>query len=225
LVRASGSDLGFVIGPAGEQATIVDDEGTVLDFDQALMVLVQLVAARHPGARIALPVSTTSHAARLAAERGAEVVWTPTGDAGLQEVAARGDITFAGSADGEYIWPGFLPATDAMATLANLLDLLAHQGGRLSALVRDLPAVHMAHESVPTPWERKGAVMRELVERLPPDGLTLVDGVKIRRDDGWVLVRPDPDDAVTHVLAEATSTAEARRVVEEYARRIRQGMR
>jgi len=225
LVRASGSDLGFVLGPHGEQATIVDDEGTVLDRNQALMLLVLLVAERHPGARIALPVSTTAHAARLATEHGAEVVWTPTDDAGLQEVAAQGGITFAGSAEGTYIWPDFLPASDASATLAKLLDLLAHSPRRLSEIVRDLPAVHIARESVPTPWERKGAVMRELVERVPPDSVELIDGVKIRRDDGWVLVLPDPEEAVTHVLAEAASGNEARQVAQEYARRIRQSVR
>ncbi len=116
------------------------------------------------------------------------------------EVAAQGDVTFAASADGGYIWPDFLPAVDASATLAKLLDLLARADRPLSAFVRELPTVHIARESVPTPWERKGAVMRELVERVPPDGLVLIDGVKIQRDDGWVLVLPDPEEAVTHVL-------------------------
>ena len=225
LVRASGSDLGFVLGPHGEQATIVDDEGTVLDRDQALLLLVRLVAGDTPGARIALPVSTTAHAARIATDHGAEVVWTPTGDAGLQEVAAQGAVTFAASADGDYIWPDFLPAADASATLAKLLGLLARADRPLSAYVRELPTVHIARESVPTPWERKGAVMRELVERVPPEGLVLIDGVKIQRDDGWVLVLPDPEEAVTHVLAEAGSEAEARQVAQEYARRIRQSVR
>ena len=67
--------------------------------------------------------------------------------------------------------------------------------------------------------------MRELVERVPPDSLELVDGVKIRRDDGWVLVLPDPEEAVTHVLAEAGSDDDARQVAQEYARRIRQMLR
>ena len=140
-------------------------------------------------------------------------------------VAAQGDVSFAASPDGSYIWPDFLPASDASVTLAKLLDLLARSDRPLSALVRDLPAVHIARESVPTPWERKGAVMRELVERVPPDSVELVDGVKIRRDDGWVLVLPDPEEAVTHVLAEAGTDAEARQVAQEYARRIRQSVR
>jgi mannose-1-phosphate guanylyltransferase/phosphomannomutase len=225
IVRASGSDLGFVIGPHGEQVAIVDNEGTVLDPDHALLLLVELVAEHHPGARIAMPVSTTAHAARLAEERGCEVVWTPTGDAGLQEVAAHGDVLFAASGDGAYIWPDFLPASDASATLGKLLDLLSRTPRRLSEITRELPVVHMARESVPTPWERKGAVMRELVERVSPDALVLIDGVKIQLDNGWVLVLPDPEAAVTHVLAEADSSGEARQIAQEYARRIRQSVR
>jgi mannose-1-phosphate guanylyltransferase/phosphomannomutase len=204
---------------------VVDDEGVVLDLDQMLLLFVRLVAEHHPGARIALPVSTTAHAARIAEAHGADVVWTPTGDAGLQEVAAQGDITFAGSPDGAYIWPDFLPASDASATLAKLLDLLARSAVPLSAYVRELPDVHIARESVPTPWERKGAVMRELVERMPPDSVLLVDGVKIERDDGWVLILPDPEEALTRVLAEASSASRAERTAQEFARRIRQSIR
>jgi mannose-1-phosphate guanylyltransferase/phosphomannomutase len=225
LVRASGSDLGFVIGPHGEEAVIVDDEGTVLDRNQALLLLVTLVATHTPGARIACSISTTEQAARIAEAHGAEVVWAPTGAAGLQEIASEGGIAFAASADGSCLWPDFLPANDASATLAKLLDLLARDGRRCSEIVRGLPTVAMAHVVVPTPWERKGAVMRELVERVPPEQLVLVDGVKIVRDDGWVLVLPDPEDAATHVVAEAGTEADARRAAEEYARRIRQSLR
>src|SRR5580765_2783632 len=178
LVRASGSELGYVLAPDGERSTIIDDEGHVVAPDQALLALVVLVAERHPGARIALPVSVTQEAERLAVERGAEIVWTKLADASLMEVAANEDITFAASPDGGFIWPDFLPAFDALATLAKLLDLLAATGRRLSDVVRDLPSVSIAHESVPTPWERKGAVMRELVERVPPEQTELIDGVK-----------------------------------------------
>jgi mannose-1-phosphate guanylyltransferase/phosphomannomutase len=225
LVRASGSDLGFVIGPNGEDAVIVDDEGTVLDRNQMLLLLVALVATHTPDARIALSVSTTQQAVRIAEAHGATVHWTPTGASGLQEVAARGGVAFAASPEGSFLWPDFLPANDASATLAKLLDLLARDGRPCSEIVRGLPAVAMAHEVVPTPWERKGAVMRELVERVPPEQVVLVDGVKMLRDDGWVLVLPDPEEAATHVVAEAGSEAEARRSAEEYARRIRQTLR
>jgi mannose-1-phosphate guanylyltransferase/phosphomannomutase len=82
----------------------------------------------------------------------------------------------------------------------------------------------MAHETVVTPWEQKGLVMRSLVEMAGRD-VVLVDGVKVQHTNGWVLALPDPEEPVTHVWAEADSDAEARRLGQEYARRIRQLVR
>ena len=67
--------------------------------------------------------------------------------------------------------------------------------------------------------------MRTLVERSGDRELVLVDGVKVRHDDGWVLALPDPEEPVTHVWAEADSDGDARRLAQEYVRRIRQMMR
>ena len=227
LVGASGSDLGCVISPDGETITLIDDSGRVLTDAEALLALVCLVSDAVEGARIALPVHVTSVAEQLARERGAEVVWTKRADVHLMEVASEGDVALAAAPDGRFIWPDFLPAFDATTTLAKLLHLLAGSGTRLSSVVESLPRVHLVHETVPTPWERKGAVMRELVERETERNseLMLVDGVKILRPDGWALVLPDPEDPSTHVWAESDGDNAARQLAQEYARAIRQAMR
>jgi mannose-1-phosphate guanylyltransferase/phosphomannomutase len=140
------------------------------------------------------------------------------------EVAAQGDVQLAASQEGGFIFPAFLPAFDATATLVNLLAMLAASGLRLSKVVETAPRSHVAHEVVPTPWEQKGLVMRTLVETSTEE-LVLVDGVKVLRDEGWILVLPDPEDPVTHVWAEGTSDREAKALVQEYTRRIRQMIR
>ncbi|HEX6311827.1 MAG TPA: sugar phosphate nucleotidyltransferase [Acidimicrobiia bacterium] len=225
LVRASGSDLGLVVDPDGETAILIDDEGVVLRPEQSLLALVTLVAIAHPGATVALPVSVSREAERIAAEHGAEITWTKLSAASLMEVASRGDVDLAASLDGGFIWPDFLPAFDATATLANTLDLLAATGRSLSSVVRGLRRVHIAHETVRTAWERKGQVMREMVEREGSGDVVLVDGVKVLHPDGWALVLPDPEEALTHVWAEAGSDQEARRLAQDYAKRIRQILR
>ena len=221
LVRTSGATLGMMLGPDGELARLVDDEGHVLSDREVLLALVTLVSRAHPGSRIALPVSVTQAAERIAAESDVAVVWAKLSSAHLMEAATGTDVVFAGSDEGACIWPDFLPAPDASATLVRLLDLLAAQSTSLSAIVGDLPAVHIEREQVPTPWERKGTLMRELVEHSGDEEVVLVDGVKICLDDEWVLVLPDPEEAITHVWAEAPSAREARRLAQEYARRVR----
>jgi mannose-1-phosphate guanylyltransferase/phosphomannomutase len=225
LVGASGSHLGCIISPDGESVVLVDDNGHVLSRTEALLSLVLLVAETHDAARIALPVTVTRAAEQIAVDRGAEIVWSKVSDASLMEAASEGGVAFAASPDGGYIWPDFLPAYDGTATLAKLLDLLAATGRSLSSVVAELPRVHLVHESVPTPWEQKGAVMRELVEREAGHDLVLVDGVKVLRPDGWVLILPDPELAVTHVWSEAESDPAARQVAREYAQAIRQALR
>ncbi len=225
LVRTANAHLGAVVDPDGEHIVLVDDEGHVLSHDEALLALVTLVCSSRPGARIALPVSSSRAAEAIAARHGAEIVWTKLSAAHLMDTADSGDVHLAASQDGGFVFPDFLPAYDATATLVKLLELLARSGTRLSQLVAGLPRVHIAHESVVTPWEEKGAVMRLMVEAVKDEELVLVDGVKVVHDGGWALVLPDPDEPLSHVWAEAGTEAEARIRAQEYARRIRQMLR
>jgi mannose-1-phosphate guanylyltransferase/phosphomannomutase len=82
----------------------------------------------------------------------------------------------------------------------------------------------MAHEVVATPWERKGTVMRELVERSTDHDLVLVDGVKVMLEHGWALVLPDPEQPATHVWAEGDNKQAAHELAAEYAAAIRQAL-
>ena len=63
------------------------------------------------------------------------------------------------------MFPSFLPAFDAVATLVRLLSILALDRTPLAELVADLPSVAIVRREVPTPFEQKGLVMRTLVER------------------------------------------------------------
>ncbi len=224
LVRSAGAHLGAVLDPDGERIILVDDEGHILTDEQALLAMVTMVAGEK--VRIALPVSVTSAAERIAVEAGAEVVWTKVSAPSLMDAAASGGFTLAASQDGGFIFPDFLPAFDATAALVKLLELLASSGSRLSKVVAGLPRVHLAHETVVTPWEQKGLVMRLVVEEAKDKEVVLVDGVKVLEGDGaWALVLPDPDEPLTHVWAEGSSATEARTLAQTYARTIRQILR
>jgi mannose-1-phosphate guanylyltransferase/phosphomannomutase len=225
LVRASGAHLGGVIDPDGEKLVLIDDEGHILDNTETLLALIQLLPAKILGDRIALPVSTTKVASELAAVEGTSIVWTKLSNPALMDAATEAGVGFAGNQSGEYILPGFMPAFDAAATLVKVLDLLAFHDRTLSQVVASLPKAHVVHETVVTPWEQKGTVMRTLVEQSKDRDVELVDGIKVLHDGGWALALPDPEEPITHIWAEAASDGEARRLAQEYARRIRQMVR
>ncbi|MBI2710219.1 MAG: NTP transferase domain-containing protein [Actinobacteria bacterium] len=225
LVRASGAALGAVLNPDGEHLTLVDDRGRVLDDATALHAVLRLVAGHLLGDTVALPVNVSQVTERLVAPFGVRVRYTKTSTSALMEAATDPGVGFAASTDGGFILPGFLPAFDAAASLVKVLELLALEGTMLSEVVDSLPRSHLVRESVVTPWEQKGLVMRRLVEQAKDHQLVLVDGVKVLHDGGWALALPDPDEPVTTVWAEGSTDAEARRLAQEYARRIRQMVR
>jgi mannose-1-phosphate guanylyltransferase/phosphomannomutase len=219
LVRSSGAQLGAVIASDGEQLTLVDDTGLVLSDGDALLAVSRLVAETTPGARVAVPVSATWRLNEVLADLGAEVVWTQIGVANLMEVAQENGATLAASTEGGFAFPQFLPAYDAVATLVRVLAMLAKSDQRLSQLRAGLPHVCVAHETVLTPLDQKGAVMRVFLEGARAGEIVLIDGVKVISASGWTLVVPDTEEPLTHVFAEAddeaSSLARARAAADE----------
>lgn len=224
LVRASGAHLGAVIDADGERLRLVDDQGRVLTHVEALLAFVELVSDHLLGDTIALPVNTTAKARDIATAHGVQVVPTKLSTPALMSAANDPGVGFAADGQGGYILPGFLPAFDGAAALLKMLDLLARSHRSLSEVVDALPKVHLVHETVVTPWEQKGMVMRSLME-MGSRNVELVDGVKVNHANGWMLALPDPEDPVTHIWAEAGTDIEARQLAAEYARRIRQLIR
>jgi len=225
LVRTSGSHLGGVIDPDGEQLRLIDDEGHVLTFTEALLAMLTLLPGTLYGDRVALPVNSTTSAQRILEQHGIQVVWTKLSSSALMDAAGEPGVGFAGNQSGNFILPGFMPGFDAAASFVKMLDLLAFHGVKLSDVVEGLPRVHLVHETVVTPWDQKGSVMRTLMEQSKDREVVLVDGVKVIHEGGWALALPDPEEPVTHVWAEGQSGDNARRLAEEYARRIRQMVR
>jgi len=222
LVRSSAADVGAVLAPDGERLTLVDDRGAILSGDQLMLAFTSLVTSTSPGATVALPVDAPAAAETTVQANDGTVLWTRRSAAHLLEEASAVKASLAVDRRGGVAIPTFLPAFDAVAALVHLLGHLAVAEKRLSELARELGRPSIAEERVVTPWEQKGLVMRELVERHGDRKLVLVDGVKIAHDDGWALVVPDPEEPMTLVWAEAADDAAARARAQEYARRIRQ---
>lgn len=219
LVSASGASLGAAITADGERLFLVDDRGRVLSDTQAALAMISLTVALTPG-KVAMPVSAPKAAAEIIQAAGGEVVWThlagPATAAGDDE-----EVIFATDLEGGYVIGGFLPAFDATAALLKLLELLSRNEATLADTVDHLPPTSVSRESIKTPWELKGTLMRRLVERFGDRETVLVDGVKVLDETGWTLFVPDRSEPLTHIWAEDKGPAASRRRAHEAARLVR----
>jgi mannose-1-phosphate guanylyltransferase/phosphomannomutase len=219
LVSSSRAAFGVRFDHVGERLALVDERGELVHDDRALLVVLDLVAAeRGRGAKIALPVTTTRVAEQVTRFHGAEIAWTSTSPDDLSRTAAQPDVVFAGDGRGGFVIPEFSQAIDGMAAFARLIGLVARTQLTLSQIDARIPQAHVVRRSVPTPWAVKGTVMRRVVEAAGQREIDTTDGVRVVEPDGsWVLVLPDPAQAVTHLWAEAEDAASAARLVGVWA--------
>jgi len=222
LVPAVGADLGVVFDAAAERLYLVDERGREIPVEQTLLLFLRLIGSNGRRGKLAFPITVTSHVDALLEGSGLEVVRTPASLGDLTKAAAEEGVIFAGAVGGGYVFPEFLPAYDAIASLCKLLELLAPESGPLSGLVAELPASTLVHRQLPCPWALKGVVMRVMTERLRDRKLDLMDGIKVFEERGWAQILPDPDQPIVHIYAEGRTEedskaleAEFRAIVEE----------
>jgi len=221
LVASSGAAFGVRFDHVGERIAIVDERGDLIDDDRALLVFLDLVAAESRGARVALPVTTTRVADQVTQFHGLSVSRTSLAAAALSREARQEGVVFAADGRGGFVVPEFGPAIDGLAAFVRLLALVARTRLTLSAIDARIPSIAILRRSVPTPWAAKGTVMRRVVESVDADTghiLDTTDGVRVVGPDGsWVLVLPDPSEAVTHLWAEGADLTEAHTLLRRWA--------
>jgi mannose-1-phosphate guanylyltransferase/phosphomannomutase len=219
LVVAVSADLGAVFDRSAERLYLIDEEGHEVPVDQALLLYLKLLAGRDDRhGRVVVPVTATSQVDEIVGGRF-EVARTPRSLAALTNAAAQEGVVFAGAVGGGYVFPEFLPAYDAIASLCKLLELLAGVERPLSSLVAELPRPTLVHRQIACPWALKGMVMRVLNERYADANVDLRDGIKIFDERGWVQVLPDPDEPLVHIYAEGP-TVEVSEELEQELRAI-----
>jgi mannose-1-phosphate guanylyltransferase/phosphomannomutase len=220
LVRAVGAEMGVVFDRAAERVYLVDEVAKEVPVDKALLLFLRLISSNGRRGRLAFPITVTSLVDRLVEGSDLEVIRTPATLADLTKAAADEDVVFAGAVGGGYVFPEFLPAYDAVASLCKLLELLAPVGRPLSELVAELPASTLVHRQLPCPWALKGTVMRMLTERFRDRDVDLLDGIKVFDERGWAQVLPDPDEPLVHIYAEGRSDAESQQLESEFRRLV-----
>lgn len=216
------ANMGILFDHDGETFALVDDTGRVIEGDHLLALMTLCVARSKKGARIAMPVTVPDAIAKIAEENGATIVRTRSDQRSVMANAdtERATLDFAGGGGHEPIFPQFQPVFDALFAATKLMEMVAAERRKLSELVDELPQWHLVTRVIACPWERKGEVMRTLLDEQKHNKVELIDGIRVARDGGWVLVLPDASDPTLNIYAEGRTDRDAIRYIDEVSHRI-----
>ena len=224
VVTSLGYDMGFIIDPGAEKIYAVCETGESIWNYRLLTIVTKLYLETHPHIKkIAVPVVASSEVEIIAAEYGAEVVYTKNTHLAMMEATNDPDIGFVGGTRGGFVFPQFLFAIDGMYATAKIMEMTAKSGLTLGKLDQELPRRAVTERTIPCPWELKGRAMRKAMEHSENMERQLIDGVKIFFEDrDWVLLIPDKERPRFHVVVETDDAEKSAQLALEYEKLVRE---
>lgn len=213
VVPAMGADLGVAHDGDADRAVFVDETGTVIDGGAVFAALAEAVV--EPGEAIVTGVTASRRLRDVADRTGARLELTRVGAAHIitrvRELQADGTpVAIAGEENGGIVFPEHRLTRDG-----------AYTAGRVLALVVDEPASTTFEPYSDLVFRRtavrydtadeRGALMERAREwATSADGsVTSVDGYRLDREEGWVLIRASGTEPLLRIYAEASDAATA----------------
>ena len=212
-VAAAGADLGIGFDGDGDRIGIIDAKGRQVPGDLLTAFLARDVAARHAGAPILLDVKSSESALRLIEDAGASAQIWKTGHSHMKKRMKELGAPLAGEMSGHiFIGDGYLGFDDAIYAGARIVTQMIQGGQSITDFMDSLPPQHATPElRIDCPDTEKFAVMEKIRTHVfashDPGDVNVIDGVRVRTDSGWWLIRASNTEAALVARAEAGDEA------------------
>ncbi|WP_297025743.1 phosphoglucosamine mutase [Thermoplasma sp.] len=215
LMADGNFDLGIAHDGDADRVVFIDERGEFIDGDRSLALLVKNVASA--GDIVVTPVSSSDAISDVCASVGATLIRTKVGAPIVARTMIQNGAVIGGEENGGVIYGKHQYCRDGAMTLSLMLDLMARSNRKISELVRELPQYFLDKRQV----ER--TVDWTLLERELRRGekVDTTDGIKIMKEDGWILIRPSGTERILRIYAESTDMAAARHYADQYVSKIK----
>ncbi len=211
-VKDLGADIGLAHDGDADRTICIDEKGNFVLGDKTFALVEKQMLKENNGGIIVTTVATSQAIYDVAEEFGGEVIATAVGDLLVARKLKDTDGLFGGEENGGLIFPDFIYGRDAAMTVAKLLEILAKEDRPFSELVAELPVYYQEKLKIECPDDEKEEVMSKIAEEIKTTTdfeLDTTDGVKILKDDGWVIIRPSGTEPIFRCFAESDSMDKA----------------
>ena len=217
VVKELGADIGLAHDGDADRTICIDENGSFVLGDKTFTLVEKQMLKENNGGTIVTTVATSQAIYDVAEEYNGEVIATAVGDLLVARKLKDTDGLFGGEENGGLIFPDFVYGRDAVMTVAKILEIIAKEKKPLSELVSELPVYYASKMKIECPEDEKEFVMKSIADEIQSTTdfeLDLTDGVKILKEDGWVIIRPSGTEPIFRCFAESDSQAKADEMTE-----------
>ncbi len=205
MVKATHAAMGLAHDGDADRTVFVDEKGRFIEENREFALIARSMCREKKGV-VVTPVSTSRIIEEVAGESGCTVDYTAVGSIyvarRMMELISGGTpVVMGGEGNGGLIYPGHQFCRDGALTAAKMISLVAESGDSLSGMAGSLPRYHMIKEKIRVGDAR--ALVAGLVGRYAAERPDLTDGMRLNRDESWVLVRPSGTEPLVRITVES----------------------
>ena len=212
VVKQLNADIGLAHDGDADRTICIDEKGNFVLGDKTFSLVEKQMLKENNGGTIVTTVATSQAIYDIAEEYNGEVIATAVGDLLVARKLKDEDGLFGGEENGGLIFPDFVYGRDAVMTVAKILETIAKEKKPLSKLVEELPVYYATKTKIECSDDLKEEVMENIANEIKTTtdfDLDTTDGVKILKNDGWVIIRPSGTEPIFRCFAESDSQEKA----------------
>ncbi|MFH1126160.1 MAG: phosphoglucosamine mutase, partial [Candidatus Altiarchaeota archaeon] len=210
-VKKEKADIGFVHDGDADRAAAVGADGRMVEWDSFLSVLAYGFSK----------VVTTVDASMRIEDVCKKVIRTPVGDVAVADAIRKNNADFGGEPSGTFIFPDVHIFPDGVACVAKGVKLVSE--GKFYERLKKVKSYPMTRLKIPCNNAKKEGIMKKLEEMISEEYSEL-DGIRIARQNSWVLIRPSGTEAYMRITAEGKTQKELDGIVSEGKKWLEQAM-
>ena len=197
-------DITFAFDGDGDRVVVLDDRGRLLSVEQFTLLILGKLFRTERGDVVA-NVECSNIIDNFCRLFGRSVHRVKVGHTYMINAVEQQRACFGVEKSWHCILPAVAPFHDVIPVALYAASALADGDKPLSALVDDMPQTAFLREAFTYPLEKKDDILASLTKEVQRtyEHVSLLDGIRVDVDDGWVLIRPSNTEPILRLTVEA----------------------
>lgn len=210
LMKKQRFKLGFLINDTGENITLLNENGTMLNSD-TYRILTSIITLKSGVCKqLVVPVDSTNIINQLAQNYNIDIIRTHSSTTDIMNDMLK----YGNSINDDYFQ--YSLNYDGILASGKILSYLSEKNITITDLLKEIPEFHIKKSEFDCDFEKRGFIIRKLIEDYENNSLEMFEGIKINSENGWALILPDNERPIFRILTEGCS--------EEFAEEISVGV-
>jgi phosphomannomutase/phosphoglucomutase len=223
-VKEVGADLGVGYDGDADRVGFIDEEGTFIEVDKFLAIMWNYLVDKVDKKECLYDVKCSNLLPDELNKLGVKGIEYRTGNSYTRAGSAEGDYPLSGELSGHIYfrdkWPGY---DDGIYNGMRLIEMLSNTGKPLSSYVKELSHYYSTPEiKVKVDDDKKFEIVEKMKEYAESKNYNFItiDGVKVKFDDGFALVRASNTGPNITMRFESKSEEKLEKIQKEFVNEV-----